>query len=224
MGSSRVPSASPWVPMGSPRRKKRTTGFWAVDDPRADVAHSFPPAAGSAPASGSAASGSGVIRMLLTWHDMMRRLGRFDEEFEEDYDEELHEELHEEPDEELDEEVDEELDEELDELRDEASVDYEVDALGGNPKSPVEPPPAHLYSDSSRVTNPIYYSDSEPASRNLCHSLGCGFLAHSEKGFRGYCCRMCEDGKDHGKRCEKTRNSFLRETRRKLTEDVGSSL
>ena len=78
--------------MGSPRRKKRTTGFWKYETP------SFPPAAGSAPASGSAASGSGLIRMLLTWHDMMRRLGRFDEEFEEDYDEELHEELHEESD------------------------------------------------------------------------------------------------------------------------------
>ena len=182
--------------MGSPRRKKRTTGFWAVDDPRADVAPSFPPAAGSAPASGSAASGSGVIRMLLEWHDLMRNLGRLDEE----------------------------LDEELDgdpmrtrlpvnlsrvaELRDEASVDCEVDAFGGKPQSPVESPPAHLYSDSSRVTNPIYYSGSEPASRNVCRSLGCGFLAHSEKGFRGYCCRMCENGKAHGKRCENAASSL----------------
>ena len=201
--------------MGSPRRKKRTTGFWAVDDPRADVAPSFPPAAASAvqplavqplarsaPASGSAASGSGVIRMLLEWHDLMRNLGRLDEE----------------------------LDEELDgdpmrtrlpvnlsrvaELRDEASVDCEVDAFGGKPQSPVEPPPAHLYSDSSRVTNPIYYSGSEPASRNVCRSLGCGFLAHSEKGFGGYCCRMCENGKAHGKRCELARSRVLRETRR----------
>ena len=196
MGSSRVPSASPWVPMRSPRRKKRTTGFWAVDDPRADVAHSFPPAAGSAPASGSAASGSGVIRMLLEWHDRMRNLGRLDEE----------------------------LDEELDgdpmrtrlpvnlsrvaELRDEASVDCEVDAFGGKPQSPVEPPPAQLYSDSSRVTNPIYYSGSEPASRNVCRSFGCGFLAHSEKGFRGYCCRRCENGKAHGKRCENAASSL----------------
>ena len=127
------------------------------------------------------------------------------------------------------------------ELRDEASVDCEVDAFGGKPQSPVEPPPAHLYSDSSRVTNPIYYSGSEPASRNVCRSLGCGFLAHSEKGFGGYCCRMCENGKAHGKRCEQVLFSpdfhlqsdsrpkaggfiFLRETRRKLTEDVASSL
>ena len=55
-------------------------------------------------------------------------------------------------------------------------------------------------------------------------SAGGSGLAHSEKGFDGYCCRMCENGKAHGKRCELVRSSFLRETRRKLTEDVVSSL
>ena len=216
----------------------RFPGEDAVDDPRADVAPSFPPAAllddhaasassisasasGSAPASGSAGSCAEearmkkptIMRMLIEWHQNL--MGK-----------ELLSHTPTPPDPPYH-PMRTRLPVNLSrvaELRDEASVDCEVDAFGGKPQSPVEPPPAHLYSDSSRVTNPIYYSGSEPASRNVCRSFGCGFLAHSEKGFRGYCCRMCENGKAHGKRCELVRSSFLRETRRKLTEDVASSL